>query len=130
MLKPSTQNSPQSTRAYIKQCLGPNIIPAIHCRPANLTRIYHSNLCRRYCSSCHGVSQPLLRRNSKPTYLQFKTGLKMKNGSQVDPRNIHYTYRNVPLPPGPYKNVQLPQEDVNIWGYTLTGDLPGTNTFS
>jgi hypothetical protein len=25
--------------------LGAVIIPAIHCRPANLTRIYHSNLC-------------------------------------------------------------------------------------
>jgi hypothetical protein len=25
------------------------IIPATHCRPANLTRIYHSNLCWRYC---------------------------------------------------------------------------------
>jgi hypothetical protein len=25
----------------------------IHCRPANLTRIYHSNLCRRCCSIGH-----------------------------------------------------------------------------
>jgi hypothetical protein len=29
---------------------------------------------------------------------------------QVDPHNIHYTKRNVPL--GPINNVQLPQEDV------------------
>jgi hypothetical protein len=27
--------------------------PAIHCRRANLTRIYHSNLCQWYCSTSH-----------------------------------------------------------------------------
>jgi hypothetical protein len=31
--------------------LGSVIIPAIHCKPANLPRIYYSNLCRRYCNS-------------------------------------------------------------------------------
>jgi hypothetical protein len=57
---------------------------------------------------------------------------KMENESQriqVDPRSIHYTKRNVP--PRPYINsVQLPKEMSSILGYTLTGDLPGTNTFS
>jgi hypothetical protein len=30
---------------------------------------------------------------------------------QLDPRNIHYTKRNVPPSPDPYNNVQLPQEE-------------------
>jgi hypothetical protein len=54
----------------------------------------------------------------------------MENGIQriqVDPRHIHYTERNVP--PGPYKQCAIPPK-YDILGYTLTGDLPGTNTFS
>jgi hypothetical protein len=54
----------------------------------------------------------------------------MENESQriqVDPRNIHYTKRNVP--PGPYKVCSSPKKS-SILGYTLTGDLPGTNIFS
>jgi hypothetical protein len=42
------------TKLSPRQCPKPSIIPSIHCRPANLTIIYHSNLCRRYCSSSHG----------------------------------------------------------------------------
>jgi hypothetical protein len=38
------------------------------------TRIYHSNLCRRYCNIIHG--QPLLHTNFKSIYLQSKAGLK------------------------------------------------------
>jgi hypothetical protein len=57
----------------------------------------------------------------------------MENESQriqVDPRNIHYTKRNVP--PGPYKEWATPPKKMmsSILGYTLTEDLPGTNTFS
>jgi hypothetical protein len=33
---------------------------------------------------------------------------------QVEPRNIHYTKRNVP--PGPYKQCATPQEDVKYLG--------------
>jgi hypothetical protein len=45
----------------------------------------------------------------KPTYLEFKTGLKMENEShriQVDPCNIHYMRRSVI--PGPYKQCATP----------------------
>jgi hypothetical protein len=41
--------------------------------------------------------------------MQIKAGLKKENESQriqVDPRNIHYTKRNVP--PGPYKQYATP----------------------
>jgi hypothetical protein len=41
-------------RCTPRQCPRAIIIPAIHCRPVNLIKIYHSNLCRRYCSSSHG----------------------------------------------------------------------------
>jgi hypothetical protein len=58
----------------------------------------------------------------------------MENESQriqVNPRNIHYVKRNLPPPPPlvHINNVQLPKKS-NITVYTLTGDLPGTNTFS
>jgi hypothetical protein len=33
---------------------------------------------------------------------------------QVDPRNIHYTKRNVPPPPVHINNVQLPQQDGQV----------------
>jgi hypothetical protein len=37
-----------------RQCLRAIIIPAIHCRHANLTRICHRNLCRWDCRTSHG----------------------------------------------------------------------------
>jgi hypothetical protein len=41
-------------QVYLRQCPRSVIISATHCRPANLTRIFHRNLCRRYCSSSQG----------------------------------------------------------------------------
>jgi hypothetical protein len=35
------------------QCPVVTVIPAIHCRTANLNRIYNSNICRRYCCISH-----------------------------------------------------------------------------
>jgi hypothetical protein len=44
----------------------------------------------------------------------------------------HSLHEKKRAPPSPVhiNNVQLPQEDVKYLGYTLTGDLPGTNIFS
>jgi hypothetical protein len=60
--------------------------------------------------------------SQKPTYLQFKTGLKMENESQriqVHPRNIQYKKRNMPPPPVQINNMQLPEEDVKYLGLHL-----------
>jgi hypothetical protein len=47
----------------------------------------------------------------------------------VDPCHIHHMKRNVSS--GPYKKCAIPQEqNVKYLGYTLTGDLPGSNIFS
>jgi hypothetical protein len=37
-----------------RQCPKAIILPVIHYRPANLTRIYHGNFCQWYCSTSHG----------------------------------------------------------------------------
>jgi hypothetical protein len=37
--------------SQIWQCPSTIIISAIHLRPANLTRVYHSKVCRWYCST-------------------------------------------------------------------------------
>jgi hypothetical protein len=52
-----------------RQCPRAVIIPAIHCTPANFTRIYHSNLCRWYCSSNHGqwFSRCFTETTNRPT---------------------------------------------------------------
>jgi hypothetical protein len=51
----------------------------------------------------------------------------MENESQRiqgDPRNIHYTKRNMPSPPPVHiKNVQLPQDDVKYLGLHLVRRL-------
>jgi hypothetical protein len=41
-------------RRTSRQCPRTLIISDMHCRPAILTIIYHSNLYRRYCSTSHG----------------------------------------------------------------------------
>jgi hypothetical protein len=41
--------------------MGP-LLYLLYCRPANLTRIYHSNLCRWYCSD-HAIASQKLQTN-------------------------------------------------------------------
>jgi hypothetical protein len=61
----------------------------------------------------------------------FKKWRMKANQSKIqgDLRSIHYTKRNVP--PGPNKQCATPTRRCpSILAYTLTGDLPATNTFS
>jgi hypothetical protein len=57
------------------------IIPAIHCRPVNLTRIYHSNLYSWYCSASHRQWSSHLQRSAT------------EHSS-----TCHCIHRNVPFP--------------------------------
>jgi hypothetical protein len=95
---------------FPKACPTAAIIPAIHCTPANLTRIYHSNICWRYCSSSHGQwSSHCFTETANQHTCNPKLVYKIEIGSQriqVDPRNIHYTKRNVP--PSLYKQCATP----------------------
>jgi hypothetical protein len=93
------------------------LIPAIHCRPANLNRIYHSNLCRRYCSSGYGQwsSHCVTQTTNQPS---CKPKLVLKNGEWklMDPHKP----KSAPSP-RPYKQCATPPR----WE-----DLLGTKAFS
>jgi hypothetical protein len=96
-------------QAYPKHCPRAIIIPTIHCRPANLTRIYHSNICRQYCSTSHrdpAIASQKVQTNLLAIKNWFK---KIENESQrmqVGTLHIHNTKINVP--PGSYKQRATP----------------------
>jgi hypothetical protein len=49
--------------------------------------------------------------------------------NESKPVYVTFTTRRETCLPVHKNNVNLSQQDVNISGYTLTGDLPGTNTY-
>jgi hypothetical protein len=115
VLKLGTKNSPQS-----RQCPGAIIIPDIHWRPDNHTRIYHSNLCQWYCSTSHGewsaiVSQKL-QTNLAAIQSWFKKWRIKGNGSKSV--QTHSPHEEKCAPPVHTNNVQL-RQDVKYLGLHL-----------
>jgi hypothetical protein len=108
-------------RCTPRQCPRPVIIPAIHCRPANLTRIYDSNLCQWYCSSRNGQwsSHCLEETTNRPTCnskLFKKRRMKANESKSI---HVTFTTRRETCPPVHINSVQLPQEDDKYLGLHL-----------
>jgi hypothetical protein len=71
----------------------------------------------------------LFHRNCKPTYLQSKTGLKNGEWKLTDAsRSTSNSQHEKKRAPCSNKQLATPQKEKE--DYTLTGDSPGTNTFS
>jgi hypothetical protein len=61
---------PRESWHTTRQCPRTTSIPAIHHKPANLTRIHYSKLCRRYRCNSHrqGSSYCLTQTTNQPAY--------------------------------------------------------------
>jgi hypothetical protein len=105
-----------------RQCPRAIIILSIHCRPANLTRIYHSNLFQWYCSTRGrdpAIASQKLQTNLLAVQKWFKEWRIKANGSKST--HITFTTRRETCPPNHINNEQLPPEKnmSSISGCTL-----------
>jgi hypothetical protein len=102
-LKLSTEHSPQWMWIITIQCPRAIIMPAVHCRPTNLNRIYNGNICQWYCGISHWQwsSNCFTETANQPgrDAIIFKEIRKRSWWIQVGPCHIHHRKRNLTPPP-------------------------------
>jgi hypothetical protein len=110
---------PSQCRPTSSQCPRVIIIPAIYCRPDNLTKIYHSKLCRWYCST-----RTVLATGSQKlqtNLLAFQNWIRKWRIKANGCKSIHVTFttRKETCHPVHINNVQLPEKEVKYLGLHL-----------
>jgi hypothetical protein len=109
-------------RCTPRQCPRASIKPAIHSRLTDLTRIYHSNLCRRHCSSSYGQRSIHCFTELQTDLLAIQIWFKKWKMKASESKSIHITFttRREKCHPVHISNVQLSQEeDVKYFGLHL-----------
>jgi hypothetical protein len=106
---------PSQRRCTQRQWPRAIIIPAIHCRTVNLTRIYHSNLCRDTAVVAMDSDPAIASQKLQTDLLAIQDWFNKLRMKANESKSIHITFttRKETCPAVHISSVQLPQEEGN-----------------
>jgi hypothetical protein len=83
-------------QVYPRQCPRAVIIPVIYCRPANLNRIYHSNICDDTAVVAMDSDLAIASQRLQTDLLAIQTWFKKWGMKANESKSIHVTFTTCP----------------------------------